>query len=225
MTNVPLRLLIRMAYQVQDDQIVDAPGWVGVEHFDVVAKAPDDTPVAPPGQPGPLLLMMRTLLADRFKLSVHHETREAPAYALVRARREGALGPAMRSSTTDCAAVAAARARNDSPPPSSAPLCGIRAAGGRMVAGGQSLSQMTTVLSQIVRRTVIDRTGLSGAYDFELNWTPEVAGQPPADSPPQTADAPSIFTALQEQLGLKLESIKVPIDVLVIDHVEHPSPD
>jgi uncharacterized protein (TIGR03435 family) len=231
MINVPLRLLIRSAYQVQDEQIVDAPSWISAEHFDVIAKASGDIPPPTPGNPGPIQLMMRSLLADRFKLVVHRETREFPAYSLELARRDGRLGAQLRPSTTDCVAIAAARGRSGNPASGSAadrPQCGIRAAGGQMVAGGLPLSQLAVTLSQIVQRVVIDRTGLAGSFDFELKWTPEQMpqGQPGAVGlPANDPNAPSIFTALQEQLGLKLESAKNSVEVLVIDHVERPTPD
>jgi bla regulator protein blaR1 len=231
MINVPLRMLIRSAYQVQDEQIVEAPNWITSEHFDVVAKAPGDVSPPTPGNPGPVQLMMRTLLAERFRLAVHRETRESPAFALVLARRDGKPGPRLQRSTTDCAAMAATRGRNGGPPTPGAserPQCGIRAAGGQMLAGGQPLSQLTTILSQIVQRVVIDRSGLTGNFDFDLRWSPDRTPQnPPGTTSVPTSDpnAPSIFTALQEQLGLKLESVKNAVEVLVIDHVERPSPD
>jgi uncharacterized protein (TIGR03435 family) len=231
MINVPLRFLIRSAYQVQDEQIVDAPSWIAAEHFDIIAKAPGEIPRPTPGNPGPFPLMMRSLLVERFKLVVHRETREFPAYALELARRDGRPGPQLHASTVDCSAIAAARGRNGAPPPSGneRPQCGIRAAGGQMMAGGIPLSQLTTLLSSMVQRVVIDKTGLTGNFDFELKWTPDrmppgaPSGTPalPANDP----NAPSIFTALQEQLGLKLESAKNLVEVLVIDHVERPTPD
>lgn len=231
MINVPLRLLIRSAYQVQDEQIVDAPGWISSEHFDVIAKAPGDVPQPAPGSPGPVQAMMRSLLAERFKLAVHREMRESSAYALELARRDGKFGPKLQRSTTDCAAIAAARGRNGGPPTPSGtdrPPCGIKAAGGQMLAGGQPISQLTTILSQIVQRVVIDKTGLTGNFDFELKWTPD---RNPQNQPggagilASDPDSPSIFTALQEQLGLKLEPAKNMVEVLVIDHVERPTPD
>jgi bla regulator protein blaR1 len=230
MTNVTLRLLIRSAYQVQDEQIVDAPSWISSEHFDVIAKAPSDVPPPTPGNPGPIGTMMRSLLAERFKLAVHRETRESPAYALELARRDGKLGPQLQRSTTDCAAIAAARGRSGGAPQSAneRPLCGFRAAGGQMLAGGQPMSQLTTILSQIVQRVVLDKTGLSGKFDFELKWTPDRMPQSQAGGasvPASDPDSPSIFTALREELGLKLESVKNAVEVLVIDHVERPSPD
>jgi uncharacterized protein (TIGR03435 family) len=230
MVNVPLRFLIRSAYQVQDDQIVEAPGWIAAEHFDVLAKAPGEIPPPTPARPGPLPLMMRSLLAERFKLAVHRETREFPAYALRLARRDGRLGAQLRPSTVDCAALAATRGAGTPPPVGNGrPQCGIRAAGGQMMAGGMPLSQLTTLLSSMVQRVVIDKTGLNGNFDFELKWTPDrVPSGAPSGIPAERAndpDAPSIFTALQEQLGLRLESTTNLVEVLVIDHVERPTPD
>ncbi len=228
MVNVPLRMLIRTAYQLQDEQIVDAPNWISAEHFDIVAKAAGDVPPPTPGNSGPLQLMMRSLLAERFKLAVHRETREFPAYALELARRDGRLGPQLRPSAVDCAAIAAARGSGGGAPPASAaarPPCGVRAAGGQMIAGGLPLSQLAVLLSSMVQRVVIDRTGLTGSFDLDLNWTPDRTPQAAGPLPQSDPNAPSIFTALQEQLGLKLESVKNPVEVLVIDHVERPTPD
>jgi uncharacterized protein (TIGR03435 family) len=228
MINVPVRMLIRSAYQVQDEQIVDAPNWINTEHFDVVAKAAAEIPRPTPDNPGPLPSLMRSLLVERFKLAVHRETREFPAYALRLARRDGKLGPQLHRSTADCAAIAAARGGSAGPPPSGTdrPRCGIRAAGGEMIAGGLPLSQLASLLSSMVQRVVIDKTGLTGIFDFELKWTPDrTPPGTPASTAPGDPDAPSIFTALQEQLGLKLESAKNPVEVLVVDHVERPTPD
>jgi uncharacterized protein (TIGR03435 family) len=237
LTNIPLRLMIRNAYQLQDLQIVDAPKWMSVERFDIVAKAAGNLPPPRPGNPGDQL-MMRSLLADRFKLVVHQETRELASYALELARRDGKLGPQLRPSTVDCAAIAAARERSGEPPPGAQgverPQCGFRATGGRatggqMMAGGFPFSQLAVVLSQMLRQVVIDKTGLTGNFDFELNWTPdEVSQRPSAGAPSLPATdpiGPSMLTALQEQLGLKLRWGKGLADVLVIDHVERPTPD
>src|SRR4029077_15763519 len=129
--------------------------------FDVLAKMAGEIPRPTPWNPGPLGSMIRSLLADRFKLVVHRETREFPAYALELARRDGRLGPQLRSSTVDCAAVAAARGRGaPSPSGNGRPQCGIRAAGGQMMAGGIPLSQLATLLSSMVQRVVTDKTGL-----------------------------------------------------------------
>ena len=230
MVNVPLRLLIRNAYQVQDFQLVNAPDWINSERFDIVAKAAENFPPPTPGNPGPLQFMMRSLLADRFQLALHHETRDLPIYALEMARSNGSLGPQLHRSTVDCAAIAAARqAGGGSAGATQAagrPQCGVKAAGGQMMAGGLPISQLTLFLSPMVQRVVTDRTGLPGTYDFDLKWTPEQAAQAPSGVPSTAPDpdSPSIFTALREQLGLKLESAKGPVDVLVIDKVERPTP-
>ena len=123
-TNVSLRLLIRNAYQLQDFQITGGPGWVSSDRFDINAKVPDEfrgmAPPAPGSGPSPLGLMIRALLAERFKLVVHNETKDAPIYALVLARSDGKLGPALKKSETDCAATFGAgpgRGRGPMPPP------------------------------------------------------------------------------------------------------------
>jgi uncharacterized protein (TIGR03435 family) len=234
-TNVTLGVLIRNAYRVQDFQIVGGPGWLSSDRFDIVAKAEGDPPQ------DEIQLMMRALLADRFKLAVHNEERELPIYALALARPDGKPGPKLRPSTTDCEALRA-RGRGAAPPPGPPPgppsgppggpmNCGMRMAPGNFVAGGMPLAQLATTLSQIVGRVVQDRTGLSGQFDFELSFTPEQMpqGPPPGANgpplPPIDPNGPSLFTALQEQLGLKLESTKGSVDVLVIDRVEPPTID
>jgi bla regulator protein blaR1 len=237
-TNVPLRVLIGNAYRLQDFQLIGGPDWIASERFDIVAKATGDVPPAPPGgPPGSMQFMLQALLADRFKLVVHQETRELAIYALVVARSDGKLGSQLRPSTVDCEArVAAIRAGNVHPPnPQSGerPMCGIRSSPAKIVAGTYPLSQLANAVSPFVQRKVVDRTGLAGNFDFDLSWTPDLSqGSPggrPFSEPPlvngQVVDlnGPSIFTALQEQLGLKLDSQKDPVDVLVIDHVERPT--
>jgi uncharacterized protein (TIGR03435 family) len=240
-TNVPLRELIRVAYGIQNTQLVGGPDWIGSERFDIVAKAEGDIPPSGPGgPPGPMQMMIRALLADRFKLTVHNETRELPIYSLVVARADGRLGPQLRASQVDCAAViAAARARGGPPPappqPGERPTCGIFGGLGRVAAGSVPTAQLAMMLSQQAGRIVVDRTGLTGMFDFDLQWTPEQLPQrapgTPADQPLRINGAdidpngPSIFTAVQEQLGLKLEAQRGPVEVLVIDSVEPPTPD
>ena len=234
-TNVPLRLLIRNAYQLQDFQIVGAPSWINSERYDIVAKAEDGTPPETPSLdrtgPNRLQLMMRSLLAERFQLAVHHETRELPIYALVVARSDGKLGPELRKSDVDCNAVfAAGRGRGMPPPPGppqpgERPQCGLRIGMGNLAMGGTPLSQFANSLAMFVGRTVQDKTGLTGNYDVLLTWTPDQMPQRPPgapEPPPADPNGPSIFTALQEQLGLKLDSQKGPVSVLVIDRVERP---
>jgi uncharacterized protein (TIGR03435 family) len=227
-TNVLLRQFITFAYQVQGFQIEGGPSWIGSDRFDIVAKAESNPPPqVPGGPPGPLRLMLRTLLADRFKLILHHQTKELPIYALVMLRADGTLGPRLHRSDTDCAAIRAAINRGGAPPLSTGdrPLCGITARPGR-VAGGLPVSQLPASLSQELRRMVVDHTGLMSNFDLTLTWTPDQMPQgPPGRSGPPADRSEWPFTALQEQLGLKLESTKGPVDVLVIDRVEQPTPD
>jgi len=228
--NIPLRLLIRNAYQlVQDSQIVNAPGWIAVERFDITAKAPGDVPMPQPGNPGPISSMMQSLLADRFRLAVHRETRELPHYVIEPVRRDGTLGPQLHRSTVNCAAIRAARQRAGTPAPEPQAkdgACGFRATGGRIaggqiVAGGVPVAQLAPVLSQILQQIVVDETGISGDFFFELHWAPDQIPPGAAAAAAATQDGPSLFTAMQEQLGLKLRSTRGPVEVLVIDHVEH----
>lgn len=235
-TNIPLRLLIRNAYQLQDFQIVGAPSWINSERYDIVAKAEDGTPPETPSLdrtgPNRIQLMIRSLLAERFQLVAHDETRELPIYALVLARSDGKLGPELRKSEVDCNAVfAAGRGRGMPPPPpgppqaGERPQCGIRIGMGNLAMGGTPLSQFANSLAMFVGRTVQDKSGLTGNYDVTLTWTPDQMPQRPPgapEPPPADPNGPSIFTALQEQLGLKLDSQKGPVSVLVIDRVERP---
>jgi len=236
-TNVAVRMLIRNAYQVQETQLVGGPGWINSDRFDIVAKAEGNLPPQPIGSVGPIQIMLRNLLKDRFKLVVHRETREMPIYALVLARNDGKLGPQLKKSDVDCVALAAARGRAGGPPPvppgpGERIQCGMQIGPGQMKGGGFPLSQLAQTLSQFVQRMVLDRTGLTGPYDLDMTWTPEPGqGLPPGGPPPGVTlpqvdpNGPSIFTALQEQLGLKLDSTRGPVEVLVIDSVEMPSPD
>jgi uncharacterized protein (TIGR03435 family) len=215
-SNVPLRMLIRNAYQLQDAQLIGGPDWISSHRFDVVAKAEGSVPwnFPGPGAPaGPLQIMLQALLAERFHLKVHKETRELPIYAMRLARSDGRLGPQLRPVVVDCAAaMAGARGRgtpSQPPAPGERPRCGTLLVPGRIAGGGLLMSQFVISLSQSVQRIVVDRSGLSGYYDIDLTWTPD-----------QT-----IFAALREQVGLKLDSTTSPVDVLVIDHVEPPITD
>jgi len=231
-TNMPLRVLITFAYQLQQAQLVGGPNWISSDRFDIVAKIEGDpAPVPPGGGPDPLMLAMRSLLADRFKLAVHKETRDLDVYALVLAKPGGKPGPALKPSTTDCAQLMLGR-RGGPPPappgPNDPVLCGMRGTFGRIQVGGFPMSQFANGLQGQAGRLVLDRTGLTGNWDFELTFAQErpVGPLPPGvELPPVDPNAPNLFTALQEQLGLKLESTKAPIEVLVIDQVEQPTPD
>ena len=230
-TNVPLRLLVRQAFNVQDFQIVGGPDWITSDRFDVVAKAPDGVEfTADVMRP-----MLRSLLAERFKLASHNETRDMAIYALMKARPDGKLGAGLTPAAVDCAA---ARGRRGGGPPPAPPQpgqkmeCGMMIGPGRLNAGGMPMSNLATALAPQVGRIVIDKTELTGNYDFEVTYAPEAlgggVGAPPlVNGNPIQVDpnAPNLFTALQEQLGLKLDSQRGPVDVVVIDRLEQPVSD
>ena len=209
-------------------RIIGAPDWVDTERFDVEGVAPGSL------TRDQARMMLRTLLAERFKLVAHTETRELPVYALVLSRKDGTLGPQLRRSETDCAAPRAERGAQP-PPASNRPAPCVMGFGfGRLTATGMTMVQLADMgLSRYADRTVIDRTGLAGPFDWTVVWTPDNL---PKRAPGTAAneplrvngfeidpDGPSLFTALQEQLGLKLESTRGPVDVLVIDHLDHPT--
>jgi len=228
-TNVTLGFLVRTAYQLQDSQIVGGPSWLFQDRFDVVGSG------SALGKDGPPLEKFKSLLADRFRLVMHVEKRELPMYALVLANADGKLGENLARSSVDCAAEGAAgRGRGQPPPPPApgqAPRCGIGLGLGSLAIGGQPMASVATQLSRAVGRIVVDRTNLPGAYNLTLTYAPDpgLGGRgdlPPllnGAPPPAFTDRPSIFAALQEQLGLKLESTKGPVDVLVIDSAERPT--
>ena len=227
-TNMPVRPMITFAYQVAGYQLIGGPGWLTTDRYDINAKleAPP-TSVQPfiPGSttPNPMQLALRHLLEDRFKLRMHRETRELDIYALVMARPGGGPGPGLKPTTQDCSKAVEPQ-RPGTPPPGAPgqPFCGISGSPGRVKFGGLPAASFATALAGPAGRMVIDRTGMTGSWDFELTFAPENRGP---DAPPADPNAPSFFTAIQEQLGLRLESTKGPVEVLVIDSVEKPVED
>lgn len=223
-TYVTAKSLIGAAFGVQeqaltDQQIVGGPAWIAVDHFDVEAKTSGVPDSLRGTTPGDVLAMLRRLLEERFQLSAHFEKREQQAYVLVLARRDGTLGPRMRRRLLDCVAGGArnadeARVRSFS----AHHACGGRVFPGTMTAAGATMTNLVSGLARLVpdvNRVVVDRTGLIGTFDVDLTWTPDMT--------PGSTGGTSFFTALQEQLGLKLEPTKVSVDVLVIDRIEHPT--
>lgn len=229
--HVTVGQMIRWAYgepgsALANSQIFNAPTWLDADHFDVLATAPG-IPDSPRGVfPQPIVTMLGKLLEDRFKLRVHFETKEFPLFALVLARKDGTLGPGLRRRTVGCTPSVA----GDPLPTSGASdrrTCGGRFGPGFLTGNNWTMANVKDGLAQVApgfNPIVIDRTGLTGLFDVDLRWAPDSpvtsAGQvvPPVDS-----NASSFFTALQEQLGLKLESTRGPVDVLVIDQVEQPT--
>jgi bla regulator protein blaR1 len=227
-TNIQLASLISFAYQLQPFELVGGPAWLMDDRWDVVAKIDGDPPPAPPGTIDEMMMATQALLADRFKLAVHRETREIPVYQLVRSNRDGTLGKGMKPSAVDCLAIqrAADEAAKGGPP---APnpntpdrvVCGLRISVGRIQFGGRPLLVLTNGLTAITQRRVVDRTGLTGDWEFDISFTPPSI-PPGMDVPPPDPDAASLFTVLQEQLGLKLEPARAPLPVTVVDRVERP---
>jgi uncharacterized protein (TIGR03435 family) len=233
--NIPVALLIGQAYDVQAYRLTGGPQWIWSDAFDINAKA--DRELLPAGGQRPLRGALRGLLADRFKLVAHIETRQLPMYALVLTRNDGRLGPNLtRSSRTDCDAIRAQVAKEQAtegpggpPPPSSgglAPPCGAMNGVGTFAIDGGPLERLANHLSAELNVMVADRTGLTGLFNARLTWTPDQPPPSPLEPgvPPIDPYGPSIFTAVQEQLGLKLQKTTGPVDVLVIDRVERPTP-
>jgi uncharacterized protein (TIGR03435 family) len=223
-TNQTARSLISNAFNLRGNRIVGGPAWLDSERFDVNARAPGKTP------DNELAPMMRTLLAERFKLMAKREVRDEPVYALVVARDDKRLGPNLRPST-DCIKAGATVGRTgggaDAPLPQAGPApCGSRMLGdtrGTTIQSGmRTMVDLAGMLRGVGEREVVDRTGLSGTFDFELRYAPDSVRATAADP---TQLLPDVFTALQEQLGLKLESQRGPVEYLVIEQIERPAPD
>jgi len=220
--NVPLSDLIVVAYgeagqPLPDAQMSGGPSWIDADRFDVSAKVGAESPniVAQKQR------MLRTLLTERFKLVVHVETRDLPVYALILARKDGVLGPQLHHADVDCEGLLASQ-------PGRRERCILYALpSGKLMLRGQTMSAVANAFTRLLNRAVKDRTGLAGGFDADAQFNPEglpgMLQLPPEDR--LTNDAPSLDTAIQEQLGLKLESTHGPVDVVVIDHVEQPTPD
>lgn len=235
-TNQPLIAYLRFAFKLSQGELSDLPAWVYDEHYDIAARAT--------GSPAKddMRLMIRSLLADRFQLKVHTERRSKPAFYLVLVK-EGRLGPQLRANTqySACRESSAVQTTVTEPPvipaepsPKSGlqlpPIpCGaigqIAASapdrgriGGRKVTMGRIAAFLKNPFTGVDRQ-VLDRTGLTGTFDFTLEWSPERESL----SDQGLASGPSFLEGLQKQLGLKLVAATAPADVLVIDHIEHPS--
>ena len=208
-TNVTAQQLIIYAYRVRNFQLASGPGWLGSDRFDIQARPPENAKQDNPAR-------TRALLRDRFKLVVHTDTKQEQVYALVVDRGDGRLGPQLKPSTKVCESQ-----------PGTANPCGMNTsvndAGGTLTGNGQTMEQLVAALGSFgLNRMVIDRTGLTGAFDIELKWRPENLRS--ADAA-QGSDLPSIFAALQEQLGLRLDSQRGPVEFLYVDSIERPTAD
>jgi len=221
--NMSLRLLIKNAYGVHDSQIVNGPSWIDSDHWDINAKAEgykDATTFRDQAR-----LMVRPLLADRFKLVFHHEQRELPVYALVVAKANGEFGPNFRrndGSECDKPVPPIPAAENAAEPVTPMP-CGADLFNPRhLEARAMTLNYMLIGLARTsLDRVVVDHTGLTGKFDWEVQWIPDDLRVDGATRP----DGSSIFEAFRQQLGIRLEPARDRADVLVIDRVERPQTD
>lgn len=226
---VTARELIRVAYGVEDHQVVGGPGWIGTDHFEVSASIPDRTPLSVVQE------MLRTVLIERFALAAHTERRDLPIYALL---FTGQLGPQMRRSGPQCAPLTGPPGIPAPPPPppppaGAAPMmvlgqkpgesrCPSAIMRGFISARDTPVEDLAEVLARELRRPVFDRTQLAGHYDIDLSFLPD-SGPMTLNGLAINGDAPPLTTAVREQLGLRLDSTRAPIDVVVIDRVTAPT--
>ena len=218
--------LIAFAYDAQDFQVIGGPEWIRTSRYEISAKA-----IAVPSENG-MRLMVRRLLADRFGLRTHGETREMAVYRLVTARSDGRLGQRIKPSSINCPALIEARSARASA--DAAPPClwriGFMATSALMTLDGAPLPRLARLLQPMLGRIVLERTGLTGTFDLQLEFSPEqtaarfaLAPNVPATQPAR--DGLSLFTALEEQLGLKLESARDQVPVTIVDEARTPAPD
>jgi uncharacterized protein (TIGR03435 family) len=220
-TNMMLRGVIQAAYELHPYQLVDIPSWVQSTRVDIIAKADRTASFTQ------LREMLKPLLAERFNLRVHAEQREMNVLALRQARGDGVPGPRLKRSAADCG-VDADTPRDQIPArPADAPRCGIQPGGpGRILATGLDLRGLSALLGVAIGQPVVDQTDLKGGFDIDLQYTPERFASAAlalrgAEAPPGlNPEGPSVYAALEEQLGLKLERARAPVDVIVIDHIE-----
>lgn len=192
------------AYGIPAERIGGGPGWIRSDRFDIVAKAEQEI------EGDDLRRLLQALLRERFAFRAHVENRQLPVYELVVERPDRSLGSGVRTSATDCAdREAVANARSGS----ATLVCGGQAASGRLTLRGMSMNALARALAAPAGRPVINRTELAGAFDIDLEWSALV----------ETADHVSVFTAVREQLGLRLVATSSELTVLVIDNVEHPT--
>lgn len=213
-----IRQIFQIAYPSQAQDPIGAPEWMLTERYDMTVRF-DGTPT-----PEQNAAIFREIFADQLKLRAHYETRDAPTYTMVLARADGRLPPAVRRLEVDCDSLMAAARRGESvpalpPSASGAPACGDQFGNGSITSGGMRMDRLAGAIRNVAGRLIIDKTGLVGFYEFSLEWAPQ--RPPSSDAPADTR--PNIFTAIQEQLGLKLEASTSPVQVVVIDHIERPS--
>jgi uncharacterized protein (TIGR03435 family) len=217
-TNGQLSVGAASPVPVLPGNVVGLPDWVRTERYDITAK-PD-----PASSPEQRRLMWQTLYATRMKLVAHVEERETNTFALVLARKDGKWGPGLKKSTLNCGVPPAPGVPPPAPAQSPSEVlgrCGMMGNGTSIVTGGMTMDGLARNISGRVGGPVENRTGLEGYYTFTLTFAPDNRGASPATP----SDAPDFFTALDEQLGLKLETSKGKVPYFVIDHIERPTED
>lgn len=217
---IPLRTILLMALEIRPFQLIGAPSWVG-DRYDIQAKT--EGPVSPPQ----MIPMLRALLEERFGLKTRKERRDLPVYSLKLARPDGPAGPRLRRHTADCPALLRGLPATTPPTgPGEFVACGSFGGPTHFAAGDVSLSQIASGLSRFVDRPVIDNSGVEGTFDVHVTVAPFGPVAPAAERPetPASQDAPDIFTAVREQLGLRLEPSTAPIDVVVVEQITRPTP-
>jgi uncharacterized protein (TIGR03435 family) len=212
MINAPIAALVTRAYPTPMGVrgVIGLPSWAETERFDVEART------TPSATRDDLTQMWRGLLSNRMQLAARYESREQPSYDLVLARRDGRLGPKLVPSTLDCRRSVPPPGGEAPTPEGAATRCGVLATPIGIASGSISLPGLAFLLRAPLERPVVDRTGLTGAYSVDLRYAPP--GRPLADT-----DALHVFTALQDQLGLKVEPSRTTVQVVVVAHIERPS--
>jgi uncharacterized protein (TIGR03435 family) len=227
-TNAPVGSLMSVAFQrfpFDDFEVIGMPGWEERDRFDVLAQT---APGASADSASGLAAMLRAMLTERFRLATHWEQRERDVYTFVVARPGAPLGKGLHRVDVGCGEglESLTGGGRGSMRPGRGPNCTFGGGPGNLQANAVTIQMFGRAIRSEVRRPVIDRTGLTGSFDIDLRYRPDL-GVPPDGPPPAPADpdAPSIFTAVEEQLGLKLVSDRARVDVLVIDRLERPTAD
>jgi uncharacterized protein (TIGR03435 family) len=237
--NVNIRQVILVAYSIDTLQLVDAPDWTTSERFAIEARTGDSTPTST------IRLMLRSMLAERFNLVAHTERRDLPIVAMTMARPDKRPGPKLVPSGPECRRIRPPEGIPIPPPPpppppgaaNAAPIriiletdeplrrrCGAMVTPGWMSAGNITMQEFTRPLSQVLRRPVINETGLEGEFDLDVIFSPEGLGGALVGPPPASvSDAPSLETALRDDLGIRLESRRGSVEVLVVEKIERPT--
>ena len=211
-----IRSIFQLAYPSEAAEPIGAPGWMMTDRYDLVVRFDTERPAS-----AELQAIFREIFATQLKLKAHYERRETPTYSMVVARSDGRLAPGVRKLDVDCNARRDAARRGETvpdlpPAANGVAVCQSTLGGGTILSGGIRFAQLAAAVRNPAGRLIVDKTGLDGFYEFTLKYA---SGPAAAAAPP---DTPNIFTAFQEQLGLRLEPSTTSVEVVVIDHIERP---